>query len=164
MTRLRLRRRLRHLPILLAGAAAVLAPTAALAKAPARPMKGTCATTFTVTPEFQILITGSCALAHLGAARYDAVQTVVPNGDGTVAITVDGFYTASNGDRLHSTISGTGTSSGGPSISYTTTETFDGGTGRFADATGVVSDSGVATFTSPSSGTSRFTMSGTIQY
>lgn len=156
--------RLRHLPILLAVAAAVLAPTAALADAPARPMKGSCSTTFTLTPDFKILITGTCHLTHLGDARYDAVQTIVPNGDGTITITVDGFYTAPNGDRLHSTIAGTGTSSGGPSVSYTTTETFDGGTGRFAHATGVVSDSGVATFTGPTSGTSAFTMSGTIWY
>ena len=147
-------------------ATAVLAPSAALAegRAPARPMRGSCSTTFTVTPEFQILITGTCHLTHLGEAQYDAVQTVVPNGDGTLTITVDGYYTAANGDRLHSTIAGTGDTSGGASVSYTTSETFDGGTGRFADATGVVSDSGVATFTGPTSGTSVFTMSGTIRY
>jgi hypothetical protein len=127
-------------------------------------MSGNCATAFAVQPTGAIAIAGTCHLAHLGKSAYQAIQTIVPNPDGSVQITVTGFYTAANGDRLYSSISGTGRFTGGSSVMYTTTETYSGGTGRFAHATGVVTDVGVASFTGPTTGTSSYTTTGWIAY
>jgi hypothetical protein len=149
---------------------AILLGIAALAAAPAagaagpRPMSGSCSTAFTVGQTGVISIAGSCLLTHLGLTTYSATQTVTPNPDGTVHIEVDGVYTAANGDTLHGVISGTGTFGGGSSVSYTTTETFIGGTGRFANAHGEVIDTGIAQFTGPTSGLSTYTMLGSISY
>jgi hypothetical protein len=131
---------------------------------PPRPMKGACSTTFSIQPSGAISIAGTCNLTHLGTASYQATQTVVPNADGTVHITVTGFYTAANGDVLRSTLVGTGRFTGPSSVSYTTTETYAGGTGRFADASGVATDVGVASFTGATTGTSSYTTTGTIAY
>jgi hypothetical protein len=155
--------RLQLISTLLAGVVLATAATAAGADPP-RPMSGDCATTFTVQPTGAIAITGTCQLAHLGRSAYEAVQTVVPNPDGTVAITVTGFYTAANGDRLFASIIGTGRFTGGSTVAYTTTETYAGGTGRFAHASGVVTDVGLASFTGPTTGTSSYTTTGSIAY
>ena len=152
----------RAIAILLGVAALAAAPAAGAAGA--RPMSGSCATAFTVQPTGAIAIQGSCLLTHLGLTTYRAIQIVTPNADGTVHIQVDGVYTAANGDTLHGVISGTGTFGGGSSVSYTTTETFVGGTGRFALAHGEVTDTGVAQFTGPASGVSTYTMLGSIVY
>jgi hypothetical protein len=149
---------------LLAIAALAVAVSAEAGNSEQRPMKGACSTTFAVEPSGAISITGTCHLTHLGKAAYQATQTVVPNADGTVQITVTGFYTAANGDQLRSTLTGTGRFSGGSSVNYTTTETYTGGTGRFAAAHGVAIDVGVATFTGATTGTSSYTTSGWIAY
>jgi hypothetical protein len=142
---------------------AALPPIAAAGTQP-RPMSGSCSTAFTVGPTGVISIEGTCLLTHLGLTTYRATQTVTPNGDGTVHIAVDGVYTAANGDQLHGVISGTGSFSGGSSVSYTTTETFVGGTGRFSGAAGEVTDTGVAQFTGATSGLSSYSMLGSIVY
>ena len=127
-------------------------------------MTGACSTTFAVSPAGVISIAGTCVLTHLGAATYAATQTVVPNGDGTVHITITGAYTAPNGDMLRSTLDGTGRFLADGTVAYDTTETFSGGTGRFADATGTASDMGAAAFTSATGGVSSFTVDGVISY
>src|SRR3954469_19997423 len=149
------------LPVAIAALAAL--PAAATAGG-GLPMAGNCATTFTVGGTGAISITGSCVLTHLGRTTYRATQIVTPNADGTVHIAVDGIYTAANGDELHGVISGTGSFGGGSSVSYTTTETFVGGTGRFAHASGAVTDTGIATFTSATAGLSTYSMLGSISY
>ncbi len=129
-----------------------------------RPMEGSCRTTFETQPSGEIRIKGTCELTHLGKATYEATQTITPNNDGTVAITVDGFYTAENGDVLRSSIVGSGRFEAGGSVKYSTTEKYEGGTGQFANATGEVTDEGEATFTSQTSGTSSYTTKGWISY
>jgi hypothetical protein len=163
MTRRRFARWLLVLGVLAIGSA-VPAGTADAESGQPRPMTGTCSTTFTAETPFVFDIVGTCQLTHLGRAEYHATQTISPNSDGSFAIAVTGYYVAADGDRLDSSIVGTASSSGGPSVAYTTTETFDGGTGRFADATGTVVDVGVATFTSATTGTSAYTTSGSISY
>jgi hypothetical protein len=129
----------------------------------ARPMSGSCTTNFTLVG-LQISIAGTCQLTHLGKAAYEATQTITPNPDGTVSITVTGFYTAANGDTLRSTLAGIGRFTPSGQVTYSTTETYTGGTGRFAGARGTASDTGVAAFTGPTTGTSDYTTVGSISY
>jgi hypothetical protein len=161
MARPRLHARL-MLGLLAAGALVFAA--AAVAVGAVRPMTGKCATSFAIQQSGAIAIEGTCNLTHVGRSSYEAVQTVAINPDGSIAITVVGFYTAANGDTLRSSIAGTGHFLPDGGVSYTTTETFTGGTGRFADATGEVTDDGLAAFTSPTGGTSTYTMRGSIAY
>jgi hypothetical protein len=147
-----------------AGVLAAASPAGAANNGHARPMAGVCSTTFSVSNEGVISITGTCLMTHLGRATYQATQTIVPNPDGTVHITITGFYTAANGDILRSTLVGTGRFASNGGVTYTTTETFSGGTGRFSDATGTASDLGVASFTGPTTGTSTFVSVGSISF
>jgi hypothetical protein len=149
--------------VLALGALAASAPVEA-SNTQVRPMAGVCSTTFSVQPAGEIAIDGICQLTHLGTAEYHATQTVTPNPDGTVHITVTGFYTAANGDILRSTVVGTGRFTGPSTVMFTTTETFVGGTGRFASATGVTNDSGAASFTGPTTGVSTYSSDGSISY
>jgi hypothetical protein len=153
---------IRSLWLVAVTAAAVLA-IAPAAGAATRPMAGSCSTTFSVSPTGVITIDGPCNLTHLGLAQYHATQTATFNPDGTLALTITGFYTAANGDTLRSTLLGTGylTATG---VTYSTTETYTGGTGRFAAATGSAHDDGVAAFTGPAGGTSSFVVAGGIEY
>jgi hypothetical protein len=127
-------------------------------------MLGACATSFVQQPSGVIEITGMCVLTHLGLATYTATQTVVPLPDGAVAISVTGFYTAANGDVLRSTLTGVGRFTGPATVAYRTTETYTGGTGRFAAATGTATDNGVASFTGPTTGVSTYTTAGWISF
>jgi hypothetical protein len=87
----------------------------------------------------------------------------MPTPDGTLLIVNTAVYTAANGDKLFSTFLGSGvpTSTG---VSFSGTETYDGGTGRFADATGSATLVGSAEFTSPSAGVGQYSVEGTISY
>ena len=145
------------------GAVAALMAAGAAGAGTERPMTGSCQTTFSISNEGVISIAGTCLLTHLGRATYQATQTAVPNPDGTLHLTITGFYTAANGDVLRSTLDGTGrfTATG---IAYSTIETYTGGTGRFADASGSAADDGIAAFTGASTGTSSFVVSGHIAY
>jgi len=149
---------------LLASGALAASARVGAAETQVRPMAGVCSTTFSVQPSGEIAIDGTCQLTHLGTAEYHATQTVTPNPDGTVHITVTGFYTAANGDTLRSTLVGTGRFTGPSTVTFTTTETYAGGTGRFASATGVANDVGVASFTGPTTGASTYTTAGSISY
>jgi hypothetical protein len=154
--------RLRKLVILLGLAAfGALAVTGGAGAKAQRPMEGSCATTFSGPPTGPFTISGSCWFTHLGPATYEAIQTVVPNADGTVHITVTGTYTAANGDTLNSSVVGTGSFTGPGTVHYETTETYSGGSGRFVDATGEVNDVGDANL---ATATSSFTSSGWIAY
>jgi hypothetical protein len=102
-----------------------------------------------------------CWFAHLGPATYGAIQTVVPNADGTVHITVTGTYIC--GERRHPELVGVGTGSftGPGTVHYETTETYSGESGRFVDATGMANDVGDANL---ATATSSFASSGWIAY
>ncbi|HEY1458872.1 MAG TPA: hypothetical protein VGH59_02315 [Casimicrobiaceae bacterium] len=73
-------------------------------------------------------------------------------------------YTAANGDMLFSNFVGAGVFTSATGVSFSGTETYDGGTGRFADATGSAALPGTAEFTSPTAGVGQYSVEGTISY
>ena len=106
------------------------------AKGTNRPLTGTLTTTTTIS-----LITGAASnvssgqLSQLGAVTGTSDEQFV-NVPFTNEFTWTGTGTivAANGDKLFTTISGTGTY--GPPVQSTRVDTITGGTGRFADASG----------------------------
>ena len=129
-----------------------------------RPMGGSCATTFVFTNnQGAVHIEGICHFLHLGLTTVVAEQTVTPTGPTTLLITNTAISTAANGDELYSSFVGTGTI--GPSgVTFSGTETFSGGTGRFIGASGSATVTGTATFTSPEAGIGQFRSAGAIVY
>jgi filamentous hemagglutinin family protein len=119
------------------------APAMGAAKGTHRPLTGTTTSTTTVS-----LITGagtsvsSGHISHLGAVtgRGNAQFALVgPNG---FSFTGTGTTVAANGDKLFTTTSGMGTL--GPPVQNTVVNTIIGGTGRFADASGTFTTTGVS--------------------
>jgi hypothetical protein len=100
---------------------------------------------------------GTCHYSHLGLTTSAATQIIILQTDNTLLIT------NRNGDKLFSTFVGTGvfTATG---VSFSGTETYNGGTGRFADAAGSATLVGSAEFTSPSAGVGQFSVEGTRSY
>jgi hypothetical protein len=147
------------------------AASPALADHHARPYGGSCDAVVTVLtapgvfPQ-ELSIDLDCKLKHLGRASGLILQTVTPTGisGSTVFANIENVttYTAANGDTLESTQVGTGTIdlvTG--AVHFTLTETFTGGTGRFADASGSSALEGDASiFTN----LGFFTVSGEISY
>lgn len=77
------------------------------------------------------------------------------------------IYTAANGDQLRMHFLGTATQTGATTLSFASTETYTGETGRFAEASGASSLIGGATFSSllpVPSGTGFWSTSGSIAY
>jgi hypothetical protein len=73
---------------------------------------------------------------------------------------------AANGDRVNSSFTGTGTTNLADFTAvFEGTDTFSGGTGRFADASGTAHIQGTAVL-DPATGTGKgqFTIAGTITY
>lgn len=101
---------------------------------------------------------GECQATHLGRAAYvsDKVINVVA---GTQ--TLEGTYTAANGDVLRSTGTGTSVLIAPGRVAFTASITFTGGTGRFANATGAATIIGEADLTSARS---RMTATGSLSY
>jgi len=141
---------------------------AAWADEPSRPYHGSCATV--VTPlDVQFLhlhIDLDCTLTHLGKATGVATQTntvVAQNGPVIVQVIANTTtYTAANGDVLDQSFEGmalvnvvTG------DVQYMGTETFLGGTGRFANASGTTQLTGTASLFT---GKGFYTVNGTIAY
>ena len=143
--------------------------TTAHATAPVRPYGGHCETTFVILPAQpgdppnlqRLHIDGICQLRHLGRTAVSAEQTVTFGPTGT-AIAATIIYVAANGDRLFSAFSGTGTlPDQNFMVTFTGTETFAGGTGRFVSATGWASTSGSASLLTS---TGQLDASGTLSY
>lgn len=135
----------------------------ASAASPFRPAGGTCATRFAVdvsSPPLSLTITGTCQLKHLGRATLIATQSVDLS-TGHIANTTT--YTAANGDILISTFDGQVISPPGPDVVFTGTESYQGGTGRFAGATGTSQLTGTATLAGLT-GAGQYTTSGSISY
>jgi hypothetical protein len=107
-------------------------------------VSGSCETTPIAPPVvvFPILRqedTGVCQLSHLGRTVLHATRVVnLANGTQTAQIT----YTAANGDVLRATAVGSSSPPGPTSFLFTGTTTIVGGTGRFANATGVLQAEG----------------------
>ena len=156
-----------------AGVAALALSVAAMAFAadPQRPYGGSCSTVITpltapgVFPQ-QLRINYDCTLAHLGRTRAVAMQVVTPIGQsGAIVSTLvqnSTIYTAANGDTLNVSFSGTAllnVQTG--DVRFIGTETFEGGTGRFTDASGSADLAGTASiFTN----VGFFTTKGSIAY
>jgi hypothetical protein len=86
------------------------------------------------------------------------------NPDGTLHIMDVAIYTSANGDELHGYFDGVGMFISSTEVSFVGTETYKGGTGRFADASGSAALTGVAMFTSPNGGIGEYVGKGTLSY
>jgi hypothetical protein len=114
----------------------------------------------------ELHIASDCRLTHLGRASGQSTQYVVPAGQPGVTIplliTNTTVYRAANGDELHMSFLGTGqldTVTG--EVTFVGTETYQGGTGRFANASGrAVTQGSASVFTNIGS----FTTKGQLAY
>lgn len=135
-------------PASIAGIAIVALSFAAtaLAAGPERPYGGSCSTVVTpltppgVFPQ-ELRIDLDCTLTHLGRTTGVAMQLVTPTGQSgdivTALIESTTTYTSANADVLNQSFVGTAlinVQTG--EVRFIGTETFEGGTGRFADAVG----------------------------
>ena len=143
------------------------APAATSLDAPglsARPISGQCqlktlsTTPAPAPPVFRQVAVGTCTLSHLGRSTVDFIQIV--NFGARTQRSQKLTYTAANGDVLEA--SSVGTSTPTPTgVSFSSTITFNGGTGRFVNATGQAHADGTANVVA---GTSRYTLDGSILY
>jgi hypothetical protein len=150
---------------------AALMQSAAMAADPSRPHKGSCSTIVTpvsapgVFPQ-QLRIDSDCRLTHLGRTTGQTIQTVALAGPPSTTIPLNivnvTTYQAANGDQLYMLFTGSGQLDPGTgNVTFYGTETYNGGTGRFAGATGSASVDGSASiFTN----LGTFTLQGRIAY
>ena len=154
-----------------AGVLAVALPLAASAAKPDRPLAGTCSTMVVpVTPPEtvpqELSIATDCTISHLGRTTGISRQFVTPTGATPAGVALSlvnaSVYTAANGDQLRATFTGTALLdpvSG--EVTYVGIEVYNGGTGRFADASGSAKLEGTASiFTNRG----LFTTKGKIAY
>ncbi len=141
-------------------------PASALAADPQRPYGGRCSTVVTpvtapgVFPQ-ELHIDSDCHLTHLGRTSGQSTQYVIPAGPPgatiPLLITNTTVYRAANGDQLKMSFLGTGQldpTTG--EVTFIGTEKFEGGTGRFANATGSATvQGGASIFTNLGSFTTR---------
>ena len=156
-------------PYALAGAALLALGLSAspVAAGEDRPYGGRCSTIVTPISETQLQIAGNCNLTHLGAATADTLQTVTPMGQPMMGMLMlhienDTTYRAANGDLLTMKFTGHGhldLATG--HVHYMGVESFTGGTGRFAEASGMASVEGTA---SVATNVGQFTSRGRISY
>jgi hypothetical protein len=101
---------------------------------------------------------GDCRISHLGHATFisDKIINFVA---GTQ--TIQGTYIAANGDLLYANGSGTSQLVAPGRVAFQGNVTFEGGTGRFANASGTATMTGEA---DPANARSSFTTTGTISY
>lgn len=127
-----------------------------------RPWSGECDVVAVFTSATDLLITGTCNLAHLGKTTLVASQTIDPSSF-PIAYTNTSTYTAANGDELRTTDIGTATP--GPSgLILSGAVTVVGGSGRFANASGSAALDGAVAFTGPGSTVGAYDLSGRISY
>lgn len=147
-----------------------LSPSAALAAAngTSRPLTGTATGTSTVN-----LLTGATTvdatghLSHLGAVTGHFDLTTIPTSTNTFTAAGTGTDVAANGDKLFLSLTAAGTFT--PTTAEATNKlTITGGTGRFAGASGMSTEtvSLVVVSVTATSQTSRFTATfeGQISY
>jgi len=120
-------------------ASAALSKSVAAQAAGALPIKGHCELTFNppplpLPPVHRQIDTGTCWFSHLGKTALQGVQDI-----NFAAGTQSGTrtFTAANGDVLRATHAGTSGPGGPGLVRFVTTITIVGGTGRFANATGI---------------------------
>lgn len=159
-------RRLAALVVCAVSVALIVTSTAAAGRQD-RPMKGLCLASWVYTGENTLAMHGTCRLTHLGLTTWTAVQTLTPGPGGVQQIVNDTTYTAANGDLLYTHFVGTGTPIDPVSLTLEGTETYLGGTGRFADVSGhsaMTGGAAFAGFTPVPFGTGFWTTSGEIGY
>ena len=116
--------------------------------APVRPIQGRCESTLEPFPDplpaqLRQRVTGTCQLAHLGRVTYDFVHVIDFTASPITFTTTTLTFTAANGDVLRA--SGVGLAfPNAAGFAVSGTYTFDGGTGRFTNATGYVNFVGQA--------------------
>jgi hypothetical protein len=131
------------------------AKAAAQSAAPSRPISGHGAGNFT-SANFDFFATGIAL--HLGAFTHYGTLVLTPTDDPAVfRITGHTTYEAANGDKLFASLEGTLNLATGVG---TGVDTWEGGTGRFANATGTADL--VATLLP--GGAFEFTLKGVILY
>jgi hypothetical protein len=153
--------------VVCAMSAALIVVPAATAGKQDRPMKGHCLASFVFVGENTLRMNGTCRLTHLGLTTWTAVQTLSVGPGGEQQIVNDTIYRAANGDLLYGHFTGTGTQVDPMSLTFTGTETYTGGTGRFADVSShatVTGGAAFAGFVPVPFGTGFWTTSGTIGY
>jgi hypothetical protein len=101
---------------------------------------------------------GDCRISHLGRATFIS-DKIIDFGAGTQ--TIQGTYIAANGDLLYANGSGTSQFLAPNRVAFQGTVTFEGGTGRFVNASGTAAITGEA---DPVNARSSFTTTGTIRY
>lgn len=159
-----MRRRLWTATALAIALAALSVPAVALATADV-PLKGSDAGDFSLgascgTNSFAVEIDGEGKATQVGRYVYEADECF-----NVVTLLYSGTFTmtAANGDEINGSYSGLVIPTSDPAVArYLQAGTFDGGTGRFAGATGNLTVDGVATFTSGSGGDYTQTLSGAI--
>jgi hypothetical protein len=129
-----------------------------------RPISGHCELTTLSTvpapapPVFRQTVEGTCQLSQLGRTTVHFIQIV--NFGTSTQQSVELTYTAANGDVLRAASAGTSTPSAA-GVSFSSTITFIGGTGRFANATGQAHAEGTADL---AAGTSEYALDGRIAF
>ena len=113
-----------------------------------QPLAGTCDTAFDPPPLppppiLRQVDVGTCQMTHLGRAAFYAIQNI-DLASGTQSST-EVTFTAPNGDILRATSAGT-SEPNGAGVMFVAVMTFDGGTGRFARASGSARVVGTASF------------------
>jgi len=146
-------------------------PVIALAADAERPHGGRCSTVVTpisppgVFPQ-ELRIDSDCTLTHLGRTSGHSTQYVIPTRPPgatiPLLITNTAVYRAANGDELRMSFLGTGQLNPATGeVTFIGTETYQGGTGRFANANGGATAQGSASiFTNIGS----FAIEGRITY
>jgi hypothetical protein len=138
--------------------------TRAAGASESRPISGHCELTTLSTvpapapPVFRQTVEGTCQLTELGRTAVHFIQIV--NFGTSTQQSVELTYTAANGDVLRAASAGTSTPSAA-GVSFSSTITFLGGTGRFANATGQARANGTADL---AAGTSQYTLDGWIMF
>jgi len=131
--------------------------------APERPIGGTCsAETVGVEQISPTVISrvsvGTCQVSHLG--RTELLSLARTNLI-TLEQEAEHTLTSASGDLLYATSAGIGTLAPPATVDFTGVTTFTGGTGRFANATGVMQAVGPSNL---EAGHSIFTYDGWISY
>jgi hypothetical protein len=131
--------------------------------APQRPIQGHCdAETVEVEPISPTVISrvsvGTCQLSHLGRT---GLLSVARTNLITLEQEAEHTLTSASGDLLYATSAGTGTLTPPATINFAGVTTISGGTGRFANATGVMQAVGTSNL---AAGHSSFTYDGWIAY
>lgn len=152
-------------PAELAGIAPELARGAPIS----RPAGGTCDTRIAFLPREDgqpdnvqvIRVDLDCNLRHLGRTTGVLIQRITSTGL-TNTLTASTVYTAANGDLLNADFVGAGgVDPVALEVTFSGTETYTGGTGRFAGATGSASLSGIVSLLS---NTGNYSTTGSLSY